>query len=85
MTLILETSTPLTEDQVRQVKTFAEFLAHQNAVPVATQVVKLKNDDADSPVNADALLGLCKNMGGHKTDKQLKREAWNHLAAKYDD
>ena len=77
MTQIVETTTPLTAEERRQVQDFAEFLiSRRNG----------NSPQAEKPkgIDVDGLIGLCKGMGGDKSDKELVREAWDDLLKKYD-
>jgi hypothetical protein len=68
-----ELAEKLTPSQVKEVEDFAEFLASRQSA-------------AEPPrfVNVDALLGMCKGMGGDKSDKELIREAWDAVVDKLD-
>lgn len=69
----------LTPAQVKQLEDFAEFLIareKQNAAPA-------RSGAHSSGIEADQLMGLCKDMGGDKSDNELIRAAWDDIAAKY--
>lgn len=69
-----ELAAKLTPAQVKEVEDFAEFLLSQRPVaPLGAPTDR---------INLDALMGLCKGMGGDKSDKKLIREAWDDIAAK---
>ena len=80
MTQLIETNIPLTEDELRQVKNFAEFLLARRAKPPGLGTAQ----SSRKYVNVDALMGLCKGMGGDKSDKELIREAWDDVIDKLD-
>ena len=81
MTQMLETTKPLTDEERRQVQTYAEFLISRRGGPAAT--VEPRNPEPNR-VNVDAIIGMFAGMGGDKSDKELIREAWDEIAAKYD-
>jgi hypothetical protein len=78
MSRLTELVAKLTSDQLQEVEDFAEFLATRPrpAGPGTPRHSK--------PIDVDALVGLCKGMGGDKTDKELIREAWDDLLDKYE-
>jgi hypothetical protein len=79
MTQTLETTQPLTTDERRQVQDYAEFLISRRESRAATA-----QDQRPNRINVDALIGMFAGMGGDKSNKELIREAWDEIAAKYD-
>lgn len=65
----------LTPEQVKAVEDYAESLARDNEAGAGTR---------SKFINADALVGLLKGMGGDKTDDELIKEAWDSIIEKYD-
>lgn len=80
MTQQLEVNVPLNEEELKQVKDFAEFLVSRRGFKAATPAREARQ----KYVNVDALMGLCKGMGGDKSDKELIREAWDSVIDKLD-
>ena len=80
MTHVLEINGQLTPDELKQVKAFAEFLISRRRpdLPTATE-------SRPKYINVDALMGMCRGMGGDRTDDELIREAWDHVIDKLDD
>jgi hypothetical protein len=74
-----ELATKLTPAQVKEVEDFAEFLISR-----APDEAESARSNGGPGVNVAALTGLCRGMGGDKSDKELIREAWDEIAAKYD-
>ena len=81
MTQTLETTKPLTDDERRQVQNYAEFLIARREAAAASADPQ---DRKPNRINVDALIGMFAGMGGDKPDKELIREAWDEIAAKYD-
>ena len=79
--LNLNVSRPLTADERQQLQTYAESLVARQESSGPPRQPDL---DQTSRINVDALVGLCKGMGGDKSDKELIREAWDEIAKKYD-
>ena len=77
MTQALNLTQPLTDDERKKVQNYAESLI-ANRGPS-------EGKSAPKYVDVDALLGMFAGMGGDKSDKQLIREAWDEISAKYDD
>jgi hypothetical protein len=80
-----ELAAKLTPAQVKEVEDFAEFLLAQRngRSPIATREPAQQNQTANR-INVDALIGMFAGMGGDKSSKELIREAWDEIAAKYD-
>jgi hypothetical protein len=82
-----ELAEKLTPTQLKEVEDFAEFLitrcAVRNADPTPTSSAVAQQPPANR-INVDALIGMFAGMGGDKSDKELIREAWDEIAAKYD-
>lgn len=74
--LDIELERPLTEEERKKVQAFAASLVTSKSNRVVTQ--------QPTHVEVEALLGMFAGMGGAKTDKELIREAWDEIAAKYD-
>lgn len=77
MTQTLNLTQPLTDDERKKVQDYAESLIAGRANAQAKSAPKY--------VDVDALMGMFAGMGGDKSDKELIREAWDDIAAKYDD
>jgi hypothetical protein len=76
MTQTLNVTKPLTDEEQRKVQAFAEQLIAHRSVENTPQ--------GQQHVNVDALHGMFAGLGGDKTTKELIREAWDEIAAKYD-
>lgn len=74
MTEVLEITSPLTEDERRQLREFAELLIARRKSSPTTQ----------KHVDVAAIRGMFAGLGGEKTDKELVREAWDDITNKYD-
>lgn len=78
MTQTLHLTQPLTDDERKKVQAYAESLIAHRPGSEATK-------SAPKYVDVDALMGMLAGMGGDKSDKELVREAWDEIIAKYDD
>jgi hypothetical protein len=67
-----ELAQKLSPAQLKAVEDFAAFLLTRPATPGGKRM------------DVDSLIGLCKGMGGDKSDKALVREAWEEVVKKYD-
>ena len=78
MTQTLQVKTALTPEELKQVQDFAEFLVSRR---ISRPVTPSREGRANN-IDVDALMGLCKGMGGDKSDKELIREAWDSVIDK---
>lgn len=71
MTRLLELTSKLTPSELKQVEDFAEFLSKKNG--------HVSHHAGATHVDISGLVGLCKGMGGDRSDDELIREAWDHV------
>jgi hypothetical protein len=73
-----ELAAKLTPIEVKEVEDFAEFL-------IARGGSRNKAVPSGGRIDVDALIGMFEGMGGDKSDKELIREAWDDVIAKYEE
>jgi hypothetical protein len=77
MTQTVDITRPLTDDERRKVQAYAESL-------IASRPRRDRQGAPTDRIDVDGLMGMLAGMGGDKSDKELIREAWDEIVAKYD-